>query len=187
LNINQDPDERECTANDPNLKEVCDEYYRGPYFGFWQDGGWVQNCSRATSRTKIKDLITILIIYNPKHFDEDVEQFANRFSEELNLSYPGMMGIIATSIQLPSMASSLNFKGVQLINFPLSYSENEMWLSLIHMAKTRYVLVGRSLHTFYGKWANIERSIRLFGSKWVFSLQWQNIVVHFTRIFAINY
>ena len=168
MNINQDSDERECTANDPNLKEVCDETYRGPYFGFWQDGGWVtdtQNCTQDTTRTKIKDLITILIIYNEKNFDEDVEHFANRFSEELNLSYPGMNGIIATRIQLPSVASSMNFKSVQLINFPLSYSENEIWLSLIHMTETRYVLVGRSLHTFYGKWANIERSIRLLGSK----------------------
>ena len=168
MNINQDPDTRECTANDPNLKEVCDEYYRGPYFGFWQDGGWVadtQNCSRAITEIKIKDLITILVIYNAKYFDEDVEQFANRFSEELNLSYLGMKGIIGTKIKLLSLTSSMHFKNVQLIYFPPSHSENDMWLSLIRMAKTRYVLVGRSLHTYYGKWANIERSIRLLGSK----------------------
>ena len=42
------PDQLECTATNPQSKLVCDEHYRGPYYGFWHDESWVidtTNCS----------------------------------------------------------------------------------------------------------------------------------------------
>ena len=110
-----------------------------------------------------------------------MDRFAHRFSEELNRSYPGVRCVIATKSQLPLSESSGNFKSVRLVKFPLSYSDNDMWLSLIHMAETRYILVGRSLHTFYGKWINIERSIRLLGSKYLLLKLEHIIMTHVTN------
>ena len=168
----QDPDQRKCNSNDPHFKQVCDEYYRGPYFGFWHDGGWVtdsRNCSLSTKRIQIKSLITVLLVYKEKYLNENVIQFAKRFSEDLDLYYPGMAGMIATKTQLPSSAYYFQIKNVEIIKFSISSSESDMWLSLIQKTKTPYVLLGRSIHTFCGKWANLERSIRLLGSKYEFS------------------
>ena len=164
----KDPDQMECTANDPHLKPICDEYYRGPYFGYWHDGGWVtdrKNCSQTTKNNEMKDLLTVLIIYQEEYFDEDVIKFANRFNDKLNMAHRGMRGIIGTKTELPTSTSSIQIKNVQVIKFSTFSSESEMWLFLIRRVNTPYVLVGRSLHTFYGKWANLERSTRLLGSK----------------------
>ena len=166
----QDPDQSECNANEPNLKKVCDEYYRGPYFGFWQDGGWVmdiKNCSLATKLIQIKNLITILVVYNDeKYLGKSIIKFAKRLSEDLDLYYPGLTGMIGTKVQIPSSAYHREIRNIEIIRFPKPTSDSDMWLALIQKTKTPYVLVGRSLHTFYGKWANLERSIRLLGSRY---------------------
>ena len=165
--------EDECSAKDPDLIFVCDEYYRGPYFGFWHDQGWVmdmENCSMATKRTKIKNLITVVTVYEQQKFQhEHVIQYSKRFSRDLDNNYPGVVGLVATKSRL-SLSNAVAFNNVKIIEFSPTSTESEMWYSLISSAKTPYVLVGRSLHTFYGKWANLERSIRLLGSKLMFFL-----------------
>ena len=166
----EDPSENECSAGNPHLKLVCDEYYRGPYFGFWHDQGWVmdmENCSLATKRTQIKELITVITVYKEDYKDETVVEFGKRFSRDLRDSYTGMMGLITAQTH-PSSLDNIHFNNVHIVNFGLASSESAMWYSLIRSARTPYVLVGRSLHTFYGKWANLERSIRLLGSKLMF-------------------
>ena len=158
----------ECETDNEHKKEVCDEYYRGPHHGSFHDEGWeidIENCTEETKSLQMKDLITILIVFEEKYFDEDIAQFAKRIKEEIDLNYIGTNAIIATNIQHNTFSDTLDIKNVQIIKFPISTTKSIMWLTLVRMVKTPYVLVGRSLHTFYGKWANLERSIRLLGSK----------------------
>ena len=161
------PVETECQAENNQKKVVCDEHYLGPWQGSWHDEGWeidMINCTQDTKNVEMKDLITILIVFEEKYFNEDVVQFAKRISEEINLSYKGVKALIATNHQYKTFSSTFDIDNVQVIKLSKSATKSDMWLSLVRMTKTPYVLVGRSLHTFYGKWINFERSIRILGS-----------------------
>ena len=161
--------EAECQISDnEQRKEVCDEHYQGAYHGLWHDEGWVidsRNCTLETKSIQMKDLVTIVIVFEEKYFNEDVIQFANRLSEEINLSYKGVKALIATNHPYKQIPSTLDIDNIQITKFSMSETKSEMWISLIRRVKTPYVLVGRSLHSFYGKWINLERSVRLLGSK----------------------
>ena len=161
------PVETQCQSENHQKKEVCDEHYLGPFHGSWHDEGWeidMKNCTQDTKDVEMKDLITILIVFEEKYFNEDIIQFAKRISEEINLSYKGVTALIATNHQYKTFSSTFDIDNVHVVKFSISASKSDMWLSLARMVKTPYVLVGRSLHTFYGKWINFERSIRILGS-----------------------
>ena len=158
----------ECKASIESQIDVCDEYYRGPYIGFWHDAAWAtnyENCSDVTKRIRMRDLITILILYNDKHISEDIIEYSNNLSDNLSILYSGVSAIIAIQTEDSLPASSFPSKNVEIVQYSASYSKSEIWISLIRTAKTAYVLVGKSLHTFVSQWANLERSIRLLGSK----------------------
>ena len=163
--------ETDCYAYNQQKKEVCDEVYRGVYQGTFHDEGWkidFENCPQETKSVRMKELITILVIFEEKYFNEDVISFSKRISEEINLSYEGIKVFIATKQQYKhqnDFSSDLNTNNVQVIKYSSSTSKSDIWLSLVRMVKTPYVLIGRTLHQFHGNWANIERSIRLLGSK----------------------
>ena len=159
---------QECKASIESQIEVCDEYYRGPYIGFWHDAGWAtnyENCSEVTKRIRTRDLITILIVYDDKHISEDIVKYIKTLSDNLSIFYSGVLAIIAIQTEDSLPVSSFSSKNVEIVQYSASYSKSEIWLSLIRKATTPYVLVGKSLHTFVGQWANLERSIRLLGSK----------------------
>ena len=158
----------ECKASIESQIEVCDEYYRGPYIGFWHDAGWAtnyENCSDVTKRIRMRDLITILILYDDKHISEDIIEYSNNLSDNLSILYSGVSAIIAIQTEDSLPVSSFPSKNVEIVQYSTSYSKSEIWISLIRNAKTAYVLVGKSLLTFVSQWANLERSIRLLGSK----------------------
>ena len=158
----------ECKASIESQIEVCDEYYRGPYIGFWHDAGWAtnyENCSDVTKRIRMRDLITILILYDDLHISEDIIEYSNNLSDNLSILYSGVSAIIAIQTEDSLPVSSFPSKNVEIVQYSTSYSKSEIWLSLIRNAKTAYVLVGKSLDAFVGQWADLERSIRLLGSK----------------------
>ena len=159
---------QECKASIESQIKVCDEYYRGPYMGFWHDAGWAtnyENCSEVTKRIRMRDLITILILYDDKHISENIMEYSNQLSDNLSILYSGVSAIIAIQTDDSLPVSSFPSKNVEIIQYSASYSKSQIWISLIRKAKTAYVLVGKSLHTFVGEWVNLERSIRLLGSK----------------------
>ena len=161
------PVETQCQSEDNHRKEVCDEHFLGPFHGSWHDEGWqidMKNCTQYTKSVEMKDLITILIVFEETYFNEDVIQFGKRINEEINLSYKGVKVLIATNHQYKTFSSTFDIDNVHVKEFSKSATKSDMWLSLVRMAKTPYVLVGRSLHTLYGKWINFERSIRILGS-----------------------
>ena len=158
----------ECKASIESQIEVCDEYYRGPYIGFWHDAGWAtnyENCSDVTKRIRMRDLITILILYDNKRISQDIIEYGNNLSDNLSILYSGVSAIIAIQTEDSLPVSSFPSENVEIVQYSASYSKSEIWISLIRNAKTAYVLVGKSLHAFVGQWADLERSIRLLGSK----------------------
>ena len=158
----------ECKASIESQIEVCDEYYRGPYNGFWHDAGWAtnyENCSEVTKRIRMRDLITILILYDDKRISEDIMEYSKNLSDNLSIFYSGVLAIIAIQTEDSLPVSSFPSENVEIVQYSSSYSKSEIWIRMIRKAKTAYVFVGKSLHTFVGQWANLERSVRLLGSK----------------------
>lgn len=152
----------QCQAEDRQDRVVCGEAYLGAFHGQSHSDSWVTNtsdCSELARSSNLATLVTVLVNLEEAGGNNDPGRFLGRLSQDLR-----EMGVKALIAAPKEIDMEERWDNLELV--PSSdTTPGETWKIMVDRVTTPYVMVAYNLEILFGKWANLERSIRLLGSK----------------------